>query len=206
MRKNTNFLINKVIRVTKNNAYYFDKEGICRVIPVKEAIDRKLYGFFESTERGNYYFHTWYTYLPPLSNENQTILRMAIARLKEGDTIDTFYNYLKTVKPVKHPKAEGLDRFLSKFEKPVFIRKPENENLKTFDYIHLDISVLHEWETDRIQYISDNISEIKKRVINYLSNSKIFQKYGIPVKCLRITNVTLTREDFLHFVFELKEF
>ena len=112
-----------------------------------------------------------------LSNENQTILRMAIARLKEGDTIDTFYNYLKTVKPVKHPKPEGLDRFLSKFEKPVFIRKPENENLKTFDYIHLDISVLHEWETDRIQYISDNISEIKKRVINYLSNSKSYQKY-----------------------------
>lgn len=59
---------------------------------------------------------------------------------------------------------------------------------------------------ENTNFIRKPESEIKKRVINYLLNSKSFQKYGIPVKCLRITNVTLTREDFLHFVFELKEF
>lgn len=195
---------NKVIRLRSKKVGYFDGDGVFREVSEEKAISMNFpeLAVFDS---GRLYLRKWFTYSTPLKDENGRVLQMSIALLKEGDTIDDLYHYLNTLKPKKHALPEGLDRFMAKMGKPEFVRETGNRNMKSFDFIYLDVFIVHTWETDRIQYIKDNLPEIKERVIEHLQKYKSFQKYGVPVGFLKITNITLTHDDALHFVFELKE-
>lgn len=203
MRRNE--IKNKVIRLRNKKVGYFDNEGVFREVSEEKAISMD-FPELAVLEDGRVYLRKWFTYSTPLKDENGRILQMAIAILKEGDTIDDLYNYLKILKPKKHTLPEGLDRFLAKMGRPEFVREPGNHNTKTFDFIHLDVYIVHVWETNKIQYIKDNLPEIKERVIEHLQKYKSFQRYGVPVGFLKITNITLTHDDALHFIFELKKF
>lgn len=93
-------------------------------------------------------------------------LRKAMARLKEGDSYEALQRYLdESVKyyeelyrtmvkkrGVFHDKPKGLDRFIIKIVKPIILRIPENDNPNTFDIIKVQMDIISQWETDRIEY------------------------------------------------------
>lgn len=74
----------------------------------------------------------------------------------------------------------GLDRFITKIEKPAFIREPENDNKNTFDMIKMYVNICNDWP-ERKNYIKHNIKEIMRIVTGNLSENKTFQKYNVPI-------------------------
>lgn len=203
MWRNVSNIAGKAIRINGNKTYYFNSNGVYCVIPTKEAIARRMPGITVYHD-GSVRLFRWYNYDSEFNGVNCNILIMAIARLEPGDTIDDLYHYIDTVKPVKRALPEGLDRFITKIIGPSIEREVGNKNTKTFDFIYMDVCIVNSWETDKREYIKQNLKEIKRRVIEKIENSKRFQRFGIPVNVLKITSITLTRDDVLHFIFELK--
>lgn len=211
MRDISNNVKNKVLRKRGNKLYFFDENGIYRCIPSEEAkakiakAEIKLDNLYMIGDDEIEYRY-WEL------NENigiqmsYNLLKKAICKLKEGDTIEVFSDYLSTVTLDKHNKPQGVERFITKIEKPIFAREPENTNKSTFDFIYVDVNIVTHWKQDRMQYIKNNEEQIKKMVINKIENSKDFQKFGIPTNLLKLSRCDLSnRYNFIQFVFELKK-
>ena len=60
------------------------------------------------------------TYRYAIDGYNCILQKKAISKLKVGDTIEKLEEYLEEVKLEKHNKPEGLDRFITKINKPIF--------------------------------------------------------------------------------------
>lgn len=124
--------------------------------------------------------------------------------LKDKESLDGVWNafcmanytYNKTVAP-------EIFRRIGIVNGPTFGRFPENKNSKTFDYIHIDVGI-YGVDIDKKQYIKDHIKEILDATVNYISKRKNFIKYGISVNFLRVTSLMYTKDQMLHFCFELK--
>ena len=202
MRNITGDIRNWGLKRVKGKMYYFDSNGICKSVPVKEATFLKYDNEFSLT----------YPYYFPIQNgiyfnvtlDNRQLIQMAISRLKDGDTLEDFDNFLSEAHFTKHEKPTELDRFITKIETPTFLRYPENLNKNTFDLIYVDVNVLSNWDEDRLTYIQKNIKKITSRVLTVIDDSKTFQKYGIPINFLKVSRLTLRRNNILEFVFELK--
>ena len=190
---------NKPVRKCGGKFYYFDEDGIYRCILEKE-LDESL------KVKWNYMrFQELYTYYKlGIKFSNLNLVKKAISKLKVGDTLEVFDEYLSNITFEKHKKPENLDRFITKINNPIFHRTPENLNKDTFDYIFIDVMILTEWEEDRISYIYKNKNEILKRVIEKLESNKKFQKYGVPINFLKVSRITLKRDSVLEFILELK--
>lgn len=93
---------------------------------------------------------------------------------------------------------------MGKVDKPIFIRKPENSNKKTFDYIHLSVGICGK-DIDKKEWCREHIKEIVDRMTYGLSINKSFTKYGIPTNFLRVTNAVYTKDDMLQLTYELKD-
>lgn len=89
-----------------------------------------------------------------------------------------------------------------KFEK-------SNKNGKGVDFIKVYIPVLSKYtEPDNkkiIEIYKKERENILKDVIKKIKESKRFVKLGVPMNIFRLTNVTLTSQRELYFLFELKE-
>lgn len=196
-------IINQVMRISKGKVFYFDTQGTYQCVSLKEA---KGMDFSNLHIRGNgtVYFDSDYKKLVEPST-NYHLIRMAIARLKKGDTIKEFEYHLAHVEIKTIPKPEGLDRFITRIEPPVFIRVPENPKEETFDYIYIEVNIVIEWEQDKKQYIRENMKEINRRVIEKIKSDKKFKKYGLPISFLKIGRITLENARTLEYVFEIKE-
>lgn len=205
-------LTNKVLRIRKQNGhyklYYFDEKGIYRCVSLEEAIRRNLIinSYWNLAEFvSEFPCGIWYrSYILDCEIDNERIIAKAICRLEEGDTIKDLEYYLSITKIEKYPKPEGIERFITKIEKPQFVRSPGNNKKETFDYIYIDVNIISHWEEDRLKYIQKHRKEIDEMVIDSLERSKEFQKFGIPVNFLKVSRITLRRDSVLEFVLELK--
>lgn len=151
---------NKPIRKYEGKFYYFDKDGIYRCVS-EEQLDEKQRIEWEDISRC---FFARFIYLEiGIMCNNVRLTRKAISKLKVGDTLEVFDEYLENTTFQKHNKPENLDRFIAKINNPIFQRIPENFNKDTFDYIFIEIMILSEWEEDRLSYIYKNQEEILKR-------------------------------------------
>lgn len=189
-------------RVKNGIVYFFDKEGIYRKVSIDEAKEMDIEGVCVF---GAYSLERFAMYIKKHSYFNDgNLIKKAICKLNPGDNFEKFEQYLQTVKLEHKDKPKGLDRFITKIEKPYFIREPENTKTNTFDYINIDVNIVSEWEEERKAYIEKHREEIWQRVITKLKESKKFQNYGIPVSFLK-ARVTLTKSSVLRFTFELKK-
>lgn len=190
------------IRSRDGNVYFFDKEGIYRRVSASEAEEMKV-RYMYTRKDGSICIDLVHfaRYVPEVTN--QTLIIKAICKLIPGDEIEKFEEYLQTVKIDSKDKPEGLDRFITKIQKPYFTRSPQNTNTKTFDYISIDVNIVSEWEEERKEYIIRHREEIWQRVISKLKGSKEFQRYGVPVNFLK-ANMYITKSSILKFTFELK--
>lgn len=134
----------------------------------------------------------------------------ALIRLKVGDDFQVLNDYITQIKREKkeqyqaaHP-LDSLERFIGKIERPKFERATGNTQEGTFDFIRVDVSIITEWHMDRMDYIRKHQKEITKKVVSKIEESKQFQKMGVPINFLRVSEMTLRRDSILEYVFELK--
>lgn len=200
MRNITGDITNCILRKKENRVYYFDENGIYKSILIEEIENSSLKNWKFREDASFYFFNTYHIYI----SKNDNIIKKAVCMLKENDTIEDFDNYLSEVKLEKRQKPQGIDRFITKIEKPIFGRTVENDKKNTFDFIYLDINIVTQWPTSKKEYIQKNMSTIKKKAINKIKESGEFKKYGIPVNFLRITKCSLNN-DVIELIFELKE-
>lgn len=104
-----------------------------------------------------------------------------------------------------HPFQNNIERFITKIYNPDFIRKPGNENKKTFDYIRVQMNINTSC-TNIEDAIKNNSYEIFMAVIHKIETHRSFKKYGIPVNFLRITSAKYFKDiHLLEMIIELKE-
>lgn len=191
-----------ILRQAKGNIYYFNDNGIYCKITVDEA---KKMRFSNLNIREDETIWIDYFFLGLYIHPNLVIAKKAITNLKVGDTIENFKEKIKNTKLDTHHKPEGLDRFITKIEKPYFVKKPENCDKNIFDYIYIDLCIVHEWNEDKREYIKEHMKGIKNMMIDKLEADTTFKRFGVPINFLRISRLTLKNNDVLQFVLELKE-
>lgn len=202
MRELLEKIANTAIRVRKGSVYFFDKEGIYRSVSLEEG-KKMMLQYLIARDDGSLYLETdKIGYIT--GTNNITISKKAICKLQVGDRIEKLEYYLKTVKIEHHVKQEGLERFITKIENPVYISSPESPD-NVFDYIFVDVNVLSEWTQDRMDYIRKHKKKILEKVINKVENDKEFKRYEIPIQILRVSKITLTKSSVLQVILEMKK-
>ncbi len=201
-----------VLRVCSKKYYYFNKDGKYSCMSEKEILNSDIYidGFIfgENGQVRCYCDHELDLLCRALNiSENKVMAKMAIAKMNIGDEVQDLVKYYNNVSFEEH-KIEEIDRFITRIDNPNFVCVPENPNKNTtFDFIHMYVGIVSEWDVDRVEYIKQNIGEIDKKVINKLKKNSSFLKYGVPVNVLKLSKRTIVlRRSELHYVFELKKF
>lgn len=198
----TRCLHNKLLRAKEGKGYYFNFWGVYHAEPLKDLYASGMYGIINTYDNK---YRAFELFKPDFQGISPRIVSKAITSLQEGDTIPKFFELIETMEfNEKRELPSGLDRFITKMCTPRIQREYGNKNTKTFDFIFVDVCIIQNWDSDRKQYIKENMPEIKKRVIAKIEASKQFKRYDIPINFLKLTSITLTRDDILHFIFELK--
>lgn len=205
--RNCNYnLTNVVLRKVKDEVYYFDEQGVYRrtlINEINETVKMNLFNIF-----GDIRWDKFTNYSLIFGNLNKRSIDEIIGKLNEGDSIETFYEQLSTVKTTKRiSRPQGIERFITKIGKPMFIREPENDRKNSFDFISIEANIVANWEQDRMQYIKENKDKIIDMVISKLEKDRSFKRYGIPINFLKLSKITLRPKcNYIQFVFELKKF
>ena len=195
------------LTLPKNARYFFKKLNNDWVIERKQiSFYRSIIGdlFFQDNIDGHY--PMLYTMFFKSLEENDTYEDM---KAKLNKTIETYIevyekradNFINNIKPYSE---NGLDRFVTKIEKPMFIRVPENTNKKTFDIIKVIVGTCVEWP-NRNKFIKENAKDIYKMVLKKLEDDKSYQKFNVPIGCLALTELKERYDHTLDFTFELKK-
>lgn len=206
--RNYNYnLTNVVLRIAENRVYYFDQSGVYTSMPLGEVSANKQIKIHLFKIFGETCWDRYSNFSLIFGNLNQKTLESMICRFPEGGTIETFYEELENIEDIKDTrKRRSIERFVTKIDRPMFIRDPENDRKNTFDFILIDVNIVTEWDQDRMQYIKDNKDEIVYMVLSKLENSSTFKKYGIPINFLKLSSITPRLKcNYIQFVFELKK-
>lgn len=193
---------NRVLRSTKGIGYYFNGNGIyCSGKPdeleMRGISGARLIRFARSRND---------LYQPVIDGVSPRIVKISITRLEVGDSIDKFFEFIEKTETNRIPLPTGIDRFITRIEGPSIQREVGNKDTNTFDFIYVDVCIIQSWDSDKKEYIKSNLHEIQKRVVEKIEKSNRFKRYGVPINFLKVTSITLTRDDVLHFIFELKKF
>lgn len=130
--------------------------------------------------------------------------RKAIVRLPLGSTLEEFEKLYKTTQIEKHSLSE-LDQFITKIDKPSIERATGNSNLNTFDFVKVDAFFVTTHPNPK-EFIRQNFKGILNNVGKKIAENKLFQKYGISINFLKLTQYIVDMKlHRIHFIFELKE-
>ena len=196
------------IRFEKKRVYYFDKDGVycsATVEEIKSGKEDRLQGVRQN-KNGKYEVTLVSSLFFGREIENSMILKMAGARMQEGESFEKFMSIARNLKIETHELPQGLDRFIGRIASPTFYRVPENFNKRSFDFIYIDVMILTESAMpNREEYIEENKKEILDRAVAKLKSSKEFQDFKVPVTALKISRMTLMRKlSMIQIVFEKK--
>ena len=98
----------------------------------------------------------------------------------------------------------NINDFILKVKQPSIERALGNNNKNTFDFITLEMLTPLKFYGDRKKYIKDHIKEIYEIAMNKISNYRYYERYGVPVNYLKLSNLTLSCENILVFKFGIK--
>ena len=150
-----------------------------------------------------------------MTNGDIRIIKKIAPQLNVGDNFERFIelaNKTEIKASIKEEdKIEEIVKnkgeiwlFITKIYKPKIYREYGNNNKDTFDFIEVDVGVKAYFD-NKIQFIREHSKEILKVVIDEIRNHQDFKKYNIPINFLKLTNVTLTRSNYIRYLFELKK-
>ena len=95
---------------------------------------------------------------------------------------------------------------LYKISNPLIYRETSNNKENTFDFIRIECNMIISSMSreEKINHIKRYRKEIDKMVIEKIKNFDSFNKYNVPINCLKLYKCTLTSSDILVYQFELK--
>lgn len=204
--------INIAMRQIKSTVFYFNENKIWSSISIEEG-EHTLSGI----QRYNQLFvHDKTLFVSALFlnyfvNTNKAYLRTAISKLLIGDTWDKFIDIYNHIEYKQREKPQDLNRFITKINRPIFERFPENNNSMTFDMIRMDINIVTTYipeimnELSFSQYIKKHSKKIKTLALYKLQESQQFQSYGIPITFLKLESAIYHHNlSMIEFIFTLK--
>ena len=102
-----------------------------------------------------------------------------------------------------------LDRLCTKFGPPEFERDPENQNRKTFDRIRLEVglnsSLFRTWK-DLATCVKKHANEITARALETIEADKNFQRFGLPIHYIVVSDAKICKDYTIQYIFEIKPF
>ena len=140
------------------------------------------------------------------TSPNLNLLSSAISKMNEGDTWERFVSVCEEAHFDKKPNLTEFERLIGEIDTPNFERVPENKNKSTFDFIRIFVSINDIYD-DRVltkEAVRKYQPQITSVVLQRLEKNKQFQKYGVPVNFLKLSRLTLTHQNMLEYLFELK--
>lgn len=209
--ENDKGIYNTVYRRDYEKYYFFNSKGIYSCLEEKEMLKSGVYVKIEKSKKWKGYCYCEYRigelrkYLK--NKYSCDIFAKAFRKLKIGDRLEMLDEYCnEVIKEKERNKLTPLCRFVTRIYKPDFVCIPENQHKDTtFDYIHVDVNLVTQWDTDKREFIKENAREINKMVLESIKNNRSFKKYGVPVNVLTIAKITLKKDlNSLHYVFQLK--
>lgn len=192
------------LRHRKEKIYFFDKDFIWRSIPIENAVSQKIKGI-------NYIDGNVEKLFGRDSNRNVT--KKIMCRLKEGDHITRLLSLAETIvvcqrtheECVAERKSQSeVDQFVISIRKPEIYRAANNKRTATFDFVEIFVLVRSEFP-DKISFIKNHQKELVQLVIQKIQEDKKFQKFGVPVSVLRLTDLRLLQGDTIRYLFEIKK-
>lgn len=198
-------LSNLVVRRKKNKYVYFNDKGKIEILNQNCIIKSNAINLIVPID-GKLDYSEWNIHhLAHMGFTNLIFLRMAYCKLKDGDTIEDLKRYYANAGFSSRDPLSEIDYFVTKVNKPIFIRKPENIDNNSFDYIYIDLNLAIDWKCDKVEYYKENRKDIDEMAVKKIENSQSFKKYGIPINFLKISRKTFKNQRrVLQYVFELK--
>lgn len=181
---------------------YFDNNGTFHVERIEDAYT-KISGIKQRTDGSFYTCSSESVYLGP--HINQTLFMKALSRLCPGDSWSDFLQICSETQFEISNEISFLEKFVGRIESPIFVREPENFNKATFDIVKIDLCLTNITKDIR-QTVKDNFDYMTELALEKIEKSRSFQKYGVPINVLRLTNAVITKQLILQLTFELKEF
>lgn len=204
--------INIAMRQIKSTVFYFNENKIWSSMSIEEA-EHALLGI----QRYNQLFvHDKTLFVSALflnyfTNTNKAYLRTAISKLSVGDNWDKLIEIYNHIEYKQKEKPQGLNRFITKINHPIFERFPENNNLMTFDMIRVDINTVTTYIPEIMnglsfsQYIKKHSKKIKTLALYKIQESLQFQSYRIPITVLKLKSAIYHHNlSMIEFIFTLK--
>ena len=191
-------VINVPIRQRSGKTYYFDENEVYAIdkdsmlFPYEKKLKFSIF-----TVRGETCF-------------NMNVWSKAVSQFEVGMTLkECLEVFVKTdlSHNEKHEQSP-LQRLVQYIVPPIYEREPENQNEATFDRIRVIVGLpryqFSSWEALRNE-VKKYRRKIYQQVVQRLEKDRRFQKYGVPLNFLRLSNVTLCHNFSIEFIFELKE-
>lgn len=191
---------------TTQNVKYFDENGILQVIPKEQA-----YGIVDGVIKENEHMKASVKNAKireMFGSNNLNLIAAVTRRIQPGENFEKFLEYCKeTTFKEKHTYSSELERFIGRIDKISIERDAENLNKNTFDFIRVKVYLN---ELDNLKgSLKENakkyLPDIMKTVLDKIKNNNYYKRYGIPIEFLKVSNITLTKDAQLEFIFELKE-
>lgn len=128
---------------------------------------------------------------------------MACRRSYDGISMEDFKKLVSEMEKMRSKSKSEFEKFFT--IKPVrFERETGNRKKDTFDFIRVDVGVPG-YGMDKTEFIKGNINELNQKVLQKIKDNKRFQKFGVPINFLKLSNVVLRCDDLIEFTFELKD-
>ncbi len=203
-------VLNTVYLVKDEKYYFFNSEGIYSCLDEKNMLKLGIRIQIYRNRRDYKYVAVRLDKLKKILGKEEydrDFLKEVLFRLKVGDKLEQIEECYNELIKENEKWLVSVERFVTRIYKPEFVCTPENsKKAQTFDYIHVDVNLIKEWNTDKIEFVNENQKKIHAMVLESIKNDSQFKKYGITINCLKIARVTLRRDlSSIHYVLELKK-
>lgn len=134
---------------------------------------------------------------------------LAMTRMKEGMTM---YQCMETALHCSPKKPERgryteFERLAQKIFEPEFECSPDNVDRQTFDRVRISVGIgsMHRNLRETANAIRSIRPKLDRLVIATIEKDPRFQRYGVPMEKLRLSDLTLTPDHLLEYIFEPRE-
>ena len=190
-------VLNTPVAQHKGNTYYFNENEVFSLDKGSKLFpNEKRMKFSIFTIKGETCF-------------NNILWRKAVSRFEVGATLTECVRIFMATELVHHVRREPspVERLVQYISPPVYERFPENKNESTFDRIRLTVGLptyqYGSWEALQNE-VKKYKPEIYRLVIQKLKKDRQFQRFGVPINFLKLSNVSLLHDFSLEVIFELK--
>lgn len=204
---------NIALRKRLGHIYFFDDNFIWTKVPEKTAIDMGIRNIkkWESRVHNDYDLYGNLFIDPQITNLK--VARKIINSLIPGDHITRLLTLAEEVRVEQRTHEERLEkergktpveRFILTIRKPQIYREYGNNNRKTFDFVEVLVFIRSDFP-DKVGFFKAHHKEICDMIVEKIEKDKGFQRYGVPISFLELKTLSLSKSDFIRYLFELKD-